>query len=214
MLDEPCEIKLVVSLGAATFRLDDYTGQDYEKVRDLLMGSEYGLKVTINMENNDSVPSGIIIRQLPTAGAEMKTGDAITLYVSEGVSEDLVKVPNLVGLDESAARVSIERNGLKIGNVIEYASDSKKGLVVNQSIVVDTMVERNTEIDIFVSTGKTQESETPHSNSNSSSGNNSSSGGNQSVSNENQNNDNNSQSNANQSDNNSAATPQTSDNGL
>lgn len=154
LLDEPCEIRLVVSLGVATFRLDDYTGQDYEKVRDTLSGGEYSLRVTINMENSDSVPSGIIIRQLPSQGAEMKTGDSITLYVSEGADEDLAEVPNLVGLEESVARVTIERNGFKIGDVIEIESESKKGLVVNQSLVNGTMAERGTEIDIFVSEGK------------------------------------------------------------
>ncbi len=170
VLDEPCEIRLVVSLGVATFRLDDYTGQDYAKVRDLLSGSDYGLKVTINMENSDTVPGGIIIRQLPSQGAEMKTGDSITLYVSEGAEEDLVKVPNLMGLDESAAKMAIVRNGLKLGNVIPYESDSEEGLVVNQSLVVDTMVERDTEIDIFVSTGKAEVQENNQNSDNQSGG--------------------------------------------
>lgn len=206
VLDEPCEIRIVVSLGVATFRLDDYTGQDYEKVRDLLSGSDYGLKVTINMENSDTVPSGIIIRQLPSQGAEMKTGDSITLYVSEGADEDLVKVPNLIGLDESAARVSIERNGLKLGNVIPYESDSKKGLVVNQSLVVDTMVERDTEIDIFVSTGKTSEPENNNQNANNQNG------GQNNTSNDNSSSGNQSAGNGVQDNNTSA--PQTSDSGL
>lgn len=165
-VDEPCEIKLVVSMGVATFRLDDYTGQDYQKVQELLSGENYGLKVTVNMEHSDEIPSGIIIRHLPSQGTQMKTGDSITLYVSEGMEEDLVKVPSLAGLDEAAAKTAILAGGLTLGDVIPMESDSKKGLVVNQSLVADTMVERGSEIDIFVSQGSEPERQENNENQN------------------------------------------------
>ncbi len=153
VLDKPCEIKLTVSMGAATFRLSDYTGEDGEEVQKLLEGADYALSVSIIQEDSEEIPEGIIIRHLPSAGAEMKSGDKIKLYVSKGADEDLAEVPPLLGLDENTAKLNIERSGFKVGEVISVQSESKKGLVVDQSIVSGTMEKRGTEIDIYVSAG-------------------------------------------------------------
>ncbi len=153
VLDKPCEIKLTVSMGAATFRLSDYTGEEGEEVQKLLEGADYALSVSIIQEDNEEIPEGRIIRHLPSAGAEMKSGDKIKLYVSKGADEDMAEVPPLSGLDENTAKTTIERNGFKVGEVIPIQSESKKGLVVDQSIVSGTMEKRGTEIDIYVSAG-------------------------------------------------------------
>ncbi|MDO4562865.1 MAG: Stk1 family PASTA domain-containing Ser/Thr kinase [Clostridia bacterium] len=152
-VDAPCEIRLVVSSGVASVLLEDYTGQDYRVVQNALTDEDVGLVVVITMEQSDTVPGGIILRQTPAVGTELKTGEKITLFVSSGTGEDMVNVPSLINHTEAEARVTIERAGLVLGSVIPYQSDSVRGLVVNQSLVADTLVPSGSEIDIFVSTG-------------------------------------------------------------
>ena len=86
----------------------------------------------------------------------MAGGDEITLYVSKGTENTVV--PDILGKTLEEAIVSIERNSLKVGKVIEEASDKYlKGEVCRQSKKAFETVPAGTEIDIYVSTGKKQE---------------------------------------------------------
>lgn len=148
------EIKVVLSLGPVALILEDYTGMDAQSVEKKL--KEEGIKVIIEREDNDTYDEGKIFKQLPTEGTQMAEGDEITLYVSKGTENTVV--PDILGKTLEDAIVSIERNNLKVGKVIEEASDKYlKGEVCRQSKKAFETIPAGTQIDIYVSTGKKQE---------------------------------------------------------
>lgn len=145
------EIKVVISLGPVALKLDDYTGKDYEKVREEL--EEKGLKVIIEQEDNDTYEEGRIFKQLPSEGTQMAEGDEITLYVSKGTENTVV--PNILGKTLDEAIIAIERNNLAVGEVTDEPSNKYlKGEVCRQSEKAFKTVPVGTVIDIYVSTGK------------------------------------------------------------
>jgi beta-lactam-binding protein with PASTA domain len=78
------QIDLVVGDGLGNQILDapNLIGMDDIDAEFLIIGS--GLRMgRINYVETDSVPSGIIIRQIPPPGATVKTGEPIDLWISE-----------------------------------------------------------------------------------------------------------------------------------
>jgi beta-lactam-binding protein with PASTA domain len=78
------QVDLVVGDGLGNQILDvpNLIGMDEIDAEFLILGS--GLRLgRINYAETDSVPSGIIIRQMPPTGAEVKTGEPIDIWISE-----------------------------------------------------------------------------------------------------------------------------------
>ncbi|MCH7401877.1 PASTA domain-containing protein [Belliella kenyensis] len=78
------QIDLVVGDGLGNQILDvpNLIGMDEVDAEFLIIGS--GLRMgRINYVTTDSVPQGTIVRQIPPAGAEVKTGEPLDLWISE-----------------------------------------------------------------------------------------------------------------------------------
>lgn len=78
------QIDLVVGdgLGNQSLNVPRLIGMDEVDAEFLIIGS--GLKMgRINYIPNDSIPKGTIIKHLPPAGVEVKTGESIDLWISE-----------------------------------------------------------------------------------------------------------------------------------
>ena len=114
----------------------------------------------VKREYNSDVATGIVYSVDPGEGVSVAEGTSITLYVSKG--QDLVTVPGIVGLSESAAEAQIESSGLSVGRVTTSESDTvSAGLVISQSPTEGTQTERGTSINFVVSSGKPTPSPTP-----------------------------------------------------
>ena len=98
-----------------------------------------------------------VIKTDPAANTKLSEGDKIIVYVSEGVDNDKIKVPEIIGLTEEFAKTALEEANLTVGKVTKKASDEREGVVIEQSIAVDTEVDKGTAIDIVVSSGKKEE---------------------------------------------------------
>jgi serine/threonine-protein kinase len=77
-------------------------------------------------------PKGTVVAQSPRPGARLREGQAITLSVSTGPA--LVSVPDVVGLNEQAARNELEAAGFEV-EVVEEATDvvEEGGVVLAQN---------------------------------------------------------------------------------
>lgn len=83
------KIDLVVGdgLGNQVFSVPDVTGMDVEDAEVIIKGS--GLKIgTMISETQEGLPSRTIIRQLPSAGTNIRIGEVIDLWVVEGGDDD------------------------------------------------------------------------------------------------------------------------------
>lgn len=140
-------VRIFVSSGPNKFALSDYSGMSINDTKTAL--EEMGIIVTVESVTSESVKAGFVIKQSPASGTEMKKGDKITLYVSEG--PEMTVVPSLLGQTKEQAENTLKNNNLKLGNVREITSEEPAGNVVKQSVDAGTKVEKNTVIDISIS---------------------------------------------------------------
>lgn len=99
-----------------------------------------------------NLPAGKIFLQKPEAGKIVKTGRTIYLFVSGG--EQLVTVPKLIGKNIVDAKLSLERVGLKLGQVELVASNYPKDMIFDQQYVEGTKLKKGETIKVFVSSGQ------------------------------------------------------------
>jgi beta-lactam-binding protein with PASTA domain/tRNA A-37 threonylcarbamoyl transferase component Bud32 len=71
-----------------------------------------GFQVTVQSEPSDSVQSGRVTRTDPGAGARVKKGSAITLFVSTGPQS--VSVPEVVGQTQTQATQALQQAGFQV----------------------------------------------------------------------------------------------------
>lgn len=130
--------------------LTDYTVEDAinELVR---LGLKEG-NITPQLEFNDHVENGKIIKTDPPANSETTKDAKVTLYVSKG--KEQVSVPDLRGKDQKEAEELLKEKGLKVGNVTPDYSNKPEGTVIEQSITEGEKVDKNTAVDLVVSQGE------------------------------------------------------------
>lgn len=112
-----------------------------------------GLQVAqIREQYSDDTPAGMILSQLPYADAVVKEGRRAYLTVSKGIER--LRVPRLIGSSQRDARLALMRNGLILGSV-SFRSDSLSpvGSIIGQSIPEGTTAQRESIVDIVVSSG-------------------------------------------------------------
>ncbi|MBV7698141.1 Stk1 family PASTA domain-containing Ser/Thr kinase [Streptomyces sp. TRM70350] len=75
-------------------------------------------------------------------------------FGGDGVSNDTVPVPNLVGQTEADARKLLENSDLQVGTVTQKpCEEEKKGNICSQDPQPKTEVDKNTTVNLVVSTG-------------------------------------------------------------
>lgn len=130
----------------------DVTGQDEATAKSTLEG--LGFSVTVTTASSDSVEEGKVISQNPVAGTNAEAGTEVVLTVSSGPEISKVKVPDLRGMTETAAKEKLQAAGLTCGTISETHSDTvTEGCVVSQSHSPDTEVEEGTAVNIQLSIG-------------------------------------------------------------
>ena len=97
-----------------------------------------------------TVPSGNIVSQDPAGGIKVPRGTSVDLVVSTGPAEGPVSVPDVVGMTEVQAEVTLSAAGLTVGDV-SYASSNvvAAGLVISQDPAAEVSVSPRTAVDIL-----------------------------------------------------------------
>ena len=108
---------------------------------------------TITQAYSDTVPSGNVISQDPASGTSIATGSAVNLTVSQGLPPQET-VPNVVGLTQSAASVTLNQVDLNVGTVSQaYSSTEPAGFVISQSVAAGTTLSYGSFVNLVVSIG-------------------------------------------------------------
>jgi len=152
------KITLLVSKGAETLIVPDVVGfLANEATRTLV---KEGFKYSLKYQPSDVVAKGRVIKQSPPAGSEGKRGTVVTIYVSTGKAK--VAVPNVIGLDESAATDALESAGFVVQAFDTPTTDPTKiGLVINQTPAGGTMANRGSVVKIYVGVISSESTEAP-----------------------------------------------------
>lgn len=128
------------------YRVPDLKSYKYSEAESVLKNSDLHIK-NIGSELS-SYPIGEIFIQEPSANEIVKKGRTIKVWISKG--QELVDIPNLVGLNLLDAKVMAQKSGLKIGNVVTVKSHGKYNEVLATDPATDTLLARGTQISFLV----------------------------------------------------------------
>ncbi len=111
--------------------------------------NDIALDLVVVAENRDPAgrDPGTVIDQNPAAGESLTRGQTVTLYVDPGVA-----VPALTGVSLTAAAQRINSARLTVGSVTTKAQAGTVGDVVSQAVAPNTMVAKDSRIDLVVRT--------------------------------------------------------------
>ncbi|MCR5501233.1 MAG: Stk1 family PASTA domain-containing Ser/Thr kinase [Acetatifactor sp.] len=152
MVEEGSEILLTVSSGVEGVLVPDITEYTYEEAKNKL--TQMGFLVNRLDDYSDS-DEGIVFNQNPVSNVRAPKGSVITVYVSKGKENVMKRVPQLVGMEESAGTILAIESGLTIAGVKNVFSDTfPEGVICYQSFAEGVYVDEGTGIQISVSLGQ------------------------------------------------------------
>lgn len=156
MIDKGTTIVLTVAEAAEGVQVPDATGKSQTEATSLL--EKEGFVVNVVESYDTQVEKGIVISQSPEAGTTATAGSSITIRVSQGAEDNKVRVPDVMGMEEMDATVSLTESGLTVGNVTQTTHEdaSLTGKVCYQSYSVGSYVDKGTSVDLRISTGPSQ----------------------------------------------------------
>lgn len=105
-----------------------------------------------DVRSTSAAPKGTVLSQNPAAGAHDVEGTTVTLDVSGG--EQLVRIPDIVGLQRDSAQSVLEQAGFDIGDVTERPSREPIGQVIASTPHQGTDVAASSGIALVVSAGQ------------------------------------------------------------
>lgn len=150
---------LTISKGPEALEVPNIAGLTEAKAEQKL--TEYKLKMNPQYQDNETIEKGHVISTDPAIGASVKSGDTVTVFISNGTANVTSVVPNLIDLTKKDAIAALSDAGLELGNVsLEASTDYQEGHVTYQSYSEGESVAKGTKVDITLSTGAEQYSGT------------------------------------------------------
>ncbi|MDO8886810.1 Stk1 family PASTA domain-containing Ser/Thr kinase [Candidatus Oleimmundimicrobium sp.] len=111
-----------------------------------------GLEIEKEEIFSSKVEKGLVISQDPEAGVKIKEGSLVKVIVSKG--EELIIVPDVIGMSRDSAIAELVRAGFEIGEITEADDDEvPAGAIISQTPEADTEAQKGTIIDLVVSKG-------------------------------------------------------------
>ncbi|REJ10830.1 Stk1 family PASTA domain-containing Ser/Thr kinase [Halobacillus trueperi] len=149
---EESNVTVYISNGKERVEFSDYTGQDFDRVKEELEEKGYE-KVDSYEETSSDVPKGEIIAHLsPSAGSSVIPEDTtVSFRVSSG--EETIDLAELVGANESFAVRSLESNNLESNITYQYSEQVPEGIVISQDPAASTEVEQGATVNLVISKG-------------------------------------------------------------
>lgn len=134
-----------------TIVMPDIVGVEEDDAKRRL--TDLGLQVAdVHEQASTEIPAGHVIQQMPYAGATVKEGRRIYLTVSSG--QEVVDMPDMVGMSLREAQLTIRRLGLTLGLVTSGYSDSiGSDRIMYQSLQPGSSIQLGGTIDLVVSSG-------------------------------------------------------------
>ena len=153
MVDKNTVVVMTVAQGEDGVTIPDVTGKSKEEATSIL--EKEGFVVNVTESYDAAVENGYVISQSPEADTMAPEGSSITIRVSQGAEDTKVRVPNVIGLTEADATISLVESELAVGTVSTTTNEDASLIdrVCYQSYSVGSYVDKGTMIDLKISTG-------------------------------------------------------------
>lgn len=148
------EVGIIVSTGAApasAVSVPNVVGKTDADAKSAIEGA--GLVAVKYSGYSDTVAAGLVVQQLPAAGAKVNKGTQVGYEVSLGKAATGVKVPNVVGMTQDAASSAIKGAGLVPVVVENWSETVATGKVIVQLPDAGVSVSPGSSVAISVSKG-------------------------------------------------------------
>lgn len=147
-------IKVYICAEEQKYYMPNLVGYDSREAKLLLDNMDIELNVTFKETYDDQVPAGQVISTTPASDSELKKGNNVLVFVSLGKETKPVTVPSFIGMTLENAIAQARELGLSVGGTTYQTSDVTVGLVIDQSLAVNSTVEEGTAISFTVSKGQ------------------------------------------------------------
>ena len=148
-VEEGTTIGVVISNGKGSVAVPNVTGDSEDDAVSAL--EKEGFKPNKTYAYDDSVEEGKVISQTPSAGDKAKTGDTITIVISQGA--EAVTVPDVKTTYKSEDQAKALLTDFNVTVKTAYSDTLPEGIVMDQSIDPGKQVEKGSSITITVSMG-------------------------------------------------------------
>jgi beta-lactam-binding protein with PASTA domain len=144
-------VNVTLSIGPVMVTVPNVVGSAQVAAQTTLIGA--GLAAgALTLAFDNVAPPGVVIGQLPAAGASAPQGSAVALTISKGPAP--VTTPNLVGQTEANVPTVLANAGLGLGSISRTNSSTvPEGTVMGQSPLAGTPVPPGTLVNLLVSLG-------------------------------------------------------------
>ena len=123
------------------------------EAKSVLNNMSLSLNIQVQDKPSDTVAKGLVVATSPAAGAEIRQGNTVIIYISSGREIKPVTVPNFVGMTEEKANLEAQKLGLVVGASSSEYSDKPAGTVIRQSISATTEAKTGDNIYFTISLG-------------------------------------------------------------
>ena len=152
------ELWITVSMGKEQKEkvMENLVDVDIAQAQALLEGQKF--QIIVRYDANEEFEAGQVIRTQPEAGALLKEGQAVSLWVSTGPKVILKKMPQVVGLPQEKALEILKGEGFENVRTLDAESQEPAGTVVAQSEprYKELNVETEILLEVSVGPGETQ----------------------------------------------------------
>lgn len=144
-------VDLVIAGGPELVEVPDVLRMKADDAQKALEGA--GFETAVTEAFDDTVAEGDVISQSPSAGQKVPKGTTVGITVSKGPEPELVTVPNVVGLTQTAAQDALKGAGLAYQVAENYDDEVAAGNVITQLPDGGAKVAPGTTVGLLVSKG-------------------------------------------------------------
>ena len=140
-----------LSRGPRLHEVPNVTGGSIREARLQIAGHQLRLGDWVYVSSVE-IPKGVVVRQEPAAGTSLPRGGRVYLEISSGSPSSLKQVPDLKGLSIAAARDTLRKYEMNMGEIVErHGNGSRAGIVLGQRPEAGKRIARNTPVELIVS---------------------------------------------------------------
>ena len=133
--------------------MDNLINQQQDVAKNFL--TKQGILVLVLLENSDTIQKDHVIRTTPAAGEELKEGQTVTLYISQGPEMKEANVPAVTNQSLETAKTILNMQGVKIDiQVKEENNDAvAKGDIIRTEPAAGEKMKTGDTVIIYISSG-------------------------------------------------------------
>lgn len=148
---EQSEVKIVISLGKETNKIENYVGMSKDNVERLLSNLDFEDIEWTEVKSEES--AGTILEQTPEEGEEVVIEETILkLKYSSGVQT--LTLDNLIGMTKKSAQSYLKKQGLKVNITEQYSDKVNKNEVISQNPDPFVEIKKGSTVKLVISKGE------------------------------------------------------------